>query len=375
MSNIQIPLSEIRDFWIDEEISTAVYGFMSRKVSPNKATIFKEIADMESNHAKMWNNEIAQELYVTQFKKGFVLRIKIFFMELLALIMPLSFMIYYLELNERIGFIRYTEALEKYQDNKKVYSILESIISQEITHEASFIDLLLGEESHLKRVKDAIYGMTDSLVEILALVIGLAGVIQGQPLIVGLAGLISAIGGTFSMTSGAYLSAKSQNDINNGKIREVDLKEVIGGSYLKDSLTDALTAKDIKPDIAEKITSLIGNDVDVMKALFKRLEIEESPEDAKSSGLTTGIYYIIGALPALIPVFVAPFFHINSVVAAIIAITLAAIVSFIAGIYTAVLSGISIKKTPISNVLIIIGSAIITYFIGSLARTALGIQI
>ena len=375
MSNIQIPLSEIRDFWIDEEISTAVYGFMSRKVSPNKATIFKEIADMESNHAKMWNNEIAQELYVTQFKKGFVLRIKIFFMELLALIMPLSFMIYYLELNERIGFIRYTEALEKYQDNKKVYSILESIISQEITHEASFIDLLLGEESHLKRVKDAIYGMTDSLVEILALVIGLAGVIQGQPLIVGLAGLISAIGGTFSMTSGAYLSAKSQNDIYNGKIREVDLKEVIGGSYLKDSLTDALTAKDIKPDIAEKITSLIGNDVDVMKTLFKRLEIEESPDDAKSSGLTTGIYYIIGALPALIPFFVAPFFHINSVVAAIIAITLAAIVSFIAGIYTAVLSGISIKKTPISNVLIIIGSAIITYFIGSLARTALGIQI
>ena len=375
MSSIQVPLNEIKAFWVDEEISSAVYSFMSHKISGNKASLFKEIAHMEANHANMWNDDIAKEIYNAQFKKGFILRFKIFLMKLLALIMPLSFIIYYLELNERIGFINYTEALEKYKDNKKIFTVLESIISQEITHEASFIDLLLGEESHLKRVKDAIYGMTDSLVEILALVIGLAGVFQGQPLIVGLAGLISAIGGTFSMTSGAYLSAKSQTDIYKGKVKEIDLKEGIGGNYLNDGLKKALVDKDIKPTVAEKIISLISTDAEVIKTLYKRLDIEESPEDAKGSALTTGFYYILGALPALIPFFVAPLFHLNSVIAAIIAISLAAVVSFMAGIYTSVLSGISLKTTPISNVLIIIGSAIITYFIGSVARTVLGIQI
>ncbi len=374
MSTIPITQDEIKDFWEDEIVSTSVYGYLSRKAKGEKSSLFKEISEMEKTHADFWNG-IATELYSKTYKVGIGTRIKRFFMKILALIMPLSFIVYYLEQDERVGIIRYAEVLEKFKHDPNIYPQLEKIITQEIQHETHLIKLLLGEEEHLKRIKDAIYGMTDSLVEILALVIGLAGVFQNQPLLVGLAGLIAAIGGTFSMTSGAYLSAKSQNDIYTGKVKEIEIKGIIGTQFLKEELIEALESHEIKPETAIKIASALEKDPNVMKTLLKQLAIEESPEDAKSSAITTGFYYIIGALPPITPFFVAAIVGSNAVVAAIFAVVLSATVSFLSGLYTAVLSGISVKKTAINNVLIIIGATMATFFIGSLARTFLGIEV
>jgi len=94
------------------------------------------------------------------------------------------------------------------------------MIDDEILHEAKLSEQILRERSNLANIREVIYGMTDSLVEILALMIGLASIINNT-LMIGLAGLLAAIGGTFSITTGSYLGAKSQNNLAEGEMKGI----------------------------------------------------------------------------------------------------------------------------------------------------------
>ncbi len=366
-------LSILKDFWEDEMVATQLYKFLAKKASKEKVDLFLKISEMEKAHAEIWN-KIAEIKFSVKFKPSISLKIKAFFMKLLAIIMPLTFMVYYLELDERSAVLNYSKLLEVFEDDEEQYTLVKRVIKDEIDHESQLVEMLLGETSFISKAKDAIYGMTDSLVEILALVIGLAG-FTTNPLIIGLAGLISSIGGTFSMTSGAYLSTKSQNDIYEGKVREIEVKEIVSVESLKESLERGLREKGVSSETAKHIVEIIGDDTNVLKNLVKSLNIEESYVNPKEAAITTGVYYILGALPAIIPFFIPLLMPLTSVHAAIIAVIAAAIVSFFSGIFTAVLSGISIKKKAFENVVIIIGAAFATYLIGSLARMFLGIEI
>jgi len=363
----------LRDYWEDELIATNLYRFLKRKVDGERKDTLNKLAEMELGHANFWQ-ALAKQHFNKEFKKGLTLRIKIFFYKLLAMITPLSFMIYYLELDERDAAIGYSEVLDKFKDDPEAYEKIKEIIYDEIAHEAAFMDMILGEKSYLTRVKEAIYGMTDSLVEILALVIGLASVIS-DPLTIGLAGLISAIGGTFSMTSGAYLSTKSQNDIYEGNIRDIELKASLTESALIDDIKRALTSKGIDEVAVDKLIGSIRQNKKALENLAKSLEIEETWTDPKEVAITTGTYYILGAIPAVLPFFIAPFLSISTITVAIVAIFFSSLVSFIAGIFTAILSGINIKRKAIENVLIIIGATLATFTIGTVAKILLGIEI
>ncbi len=268
----------------------------------------------------------------------------------------------------------YTKLLEEFKDDARSRSLVEEIMKDEIKHEHTLAELLIGDETKLSRIKDAIYGMTDSLVEILALVIGLASIMT-DPFFIGLAGLIAAIGGTFSMTSGAYLSVKSQNDIFEGKVSVLSIKERVGPEYLEEDLKIALKEKGLDDKAAAQVVRIIGSDRTVISSLLKSIAIEERYDDPTNAAITTGIYYVLGALPAITPFFLGFLIPITPITASIIAIVLCAIISFIAGIFTAVLSGIDIKEKAFKNMIITIGAAAATYFIGSVARTFLGVEI
>lgn len=366
-------LEVIKRFWEDEIIATNVYSFLKRKVKGEKKEIFDKLSGMEMGHARIWEN-LAKEKFNKEFKVGLTLRIKVFFYKVLAIILPLTFMINYLELGERTATLEYSTLLTKFKNEPKIYEVVKKIIYEEIEHETMFLEMIIGERSKLARVKEAIYGMTDSLVEILALVIGLASVTK-SPLTIGLAGLIAAIGGTFSMTSGAYLSAKSQNDLYEGAVRELDVKDMVARSLLLKDLKLVLEEKGVDRDAVSEIIDGLKENPKALKNLVKSVAIEETPTNPKEVAFTTGIYYIIGALPAILPFLFGDFFPVNTVFIAIIAIVLSSIVSFLAGMFTAILSGTKIIRKALENVLIIIGATLATYTIGSIAKVLLGISV
>jgi len=366
-------LKVIKNFWEDEVLAMNLYRFLKRKAKGNKKEVFDKLAEMEKKHADTWSS-LAKRFFNVEFKPSIVLKVKIFLNKILALITPLTFMINYLELDERTATLEYSNVLTKFKDDPETYEVVKKIIYDEIEHEATFVEMIIGERSRIAKIKDAIYGMTDSLVEILALVIGLASVIP-NPLTIGLAGMISAIGGTFSMTSGAYLSAKSQNDIYEGAVREIEVKDAVARSTLIKDLELALIEKGIDEDTAKKIVENLGENSSILKTLVKTLGIEETPTNPKEVATTTGLYYVLGALPVVLPFFVAHVFSISTINVAIIAVLLASVTSFFTGIFTAILSGINVKRKAIENVLIIIGAALATYTIGTLAKILLGIGV
>ncbi|MEM2636807.1 MAG: VIT1/CCC1 transporter family protein [Candidatus Korarchaeota archaeon] len=365
----------LRNFWTDEIVSTAIYKFMAKHKAKSETMKenFLRLSEMEAQHANLWAS-IAEKATGKKFSKGIGTKMKIIQTKLLALIMPLSFMVYYLELEERTAVIQYSKIYTKYKSNPELYEKIFAIIKEEIGHEITLLEMLLGIGTKIGNVKEAIYGMTDSLVEILALVIGLAGVI-GDPLLVGLAGFISAVGGTFSMASGSFLGARSERDIYYGKIRELEARAELGDDMLLNELEKVFMERGIPKDDARKVCDSINTfSPHVLKNILQGLTTSE-PDSPSKVAKVTGLYYVIGAMPAVIPFIMAAIFGANVTIAIVFALIGAIIVSGTAGIFTAVLSGMSIKKKSASNILIVIGAAIATYIIATLARMFLGIEV
>lgn len=367
-----ISATMIKKFWEEEVIASNIYKFMAKK-SKKRRKLFERLAFMENQHADFWD-KVANRFFGKKFKKSFGLKLKIFFYKILSIFLPTSFMIYYLELGEKSATSEYSIILKEFKEIPEVYERIKRIIQDEIEHEIELADILIGEKSRISNIRDAIYGMTDSLVEILALVIGLAG-ITNNTLTIGLTGLIAAIGGTFSMTTGAYLSTKSQRDIYEGEISEIETKASIAPDLLIRDLEVLLIEKGLDERSVRRIIGEMEVDHEELKSIVRHLKIEEGPLSPISVAKVTGIYYILGALPPMLPFFVAYFFSVDPVFTAIISVFFASITAFFAGIFTAVLSGTKIKKKALMNVLVIIGAAMATYSIGSLARILLGIEI
>jgi len=373
---MSIPYDLVEKSWEDEVLATTVYSFISkrlRKKDDKLSKQFEVLANMEEKHAKLWK-EFSERLYNKTPREGIGLKIKKFFLKLAVVLFPLVIIVNYLELGEKSAAEEYSKILKYLEKSPEDRAIVEEILREEIEHEHVLLQLIIFEKANISNVKDAIYGMTDSLVEILALVIGLASLIA-DPLTIGLAGLIAGIGGTFSMTAGAYLSAKSQNDIYVGAVRDIEIKNLLDREYVKRDLKTALIEKGLTEDDAEELSTLLENNPKALFELTKTIAIEESPTDPKATAYVTGLYYILGVLPAVVPFFIGAFMNTPSIQIAIFAIVLSAIVSFIGGLISSILSGISAGKEALQNMVITIGAALATYSIGTIARLLLGINV
>ncbi|MCR8433524.1 MAG: VIT1/CCC1 transporter family protein [Candidatus Korarchaeota archaeon] len=367
---IKEDLKMLKIFWEGEVVASEVYSALSKTAKGERKKHFLVISNMEKSHAKIL--EGIAESFGMKFRIPLRLRLKILFRKILARIMPLTFVMNYLE--ERSAIIAYSKALEKFKDFPELYSKVKQIIYDEIEHEFDLANLLTAKSSYVATIKDAIYGMTDSLVEILALVIGSAGIIA-DPIVVGLIGLIASIGGSFSMTAGAYLSAKSERDVLKWKLMEVNIKKNLMPETLSTHLKSTLLERGIEEESAKVVVDSIGNNVEALSKFAEAIITEESPPNPVSVAKITGIYYILGALPAIIPFFIGGIFNISVPIITIIAIGISSIITFIAGIFTAILSGEKILRKATLNVLIVIGAAMAAYGVATLARILLGIEI
>jgi len=78
---------------------------------------------------------------------------------------------------------------------------LDDVLKDEIAHEYT----LMSQEFRVESVRDVIYGVSDGLIEVLAVVSGFSGAFTSS-LIVAVAGMIVGLSGALSMAVGAYLS-------------------------------------------------------------------------------------------------------------------------------------------------------------------------
>ncbi len=360
-------LEDAKEFYINEINDYHMYTSLAQieKDQSLKEDLLK-IASMEKKHSQFWKKFIEKRggsvPPVKPDKK------KILFIKLLRKLFNPVLVISFLEMGESAGFQRYYKFLKEQKLHLDDYEqkALKNIILDEIAHETIFKE----KEHYLSRlsnVRDFVLGMNDGLVEILGAVAGLSAVYIYQPQIVAVSGLIVGIAGALSMGIGAYISVRSQRQVNEALKEKMevlfDVSPENALEELKNKLKEAGLTDDIIQDVIEKISS--------NKEAVKKLLIQETEENEILSGLFTGFAYLFGVFFPIIPFFFAP----TSYLALPFSILFAGLALTVVATIISILSGISVKKKVMEMVLSAFGAAAVAYIFGKIMQQIFGINV
>jgi VIT1/CCC1 family predicted Fe2+/Mn2+ transporter len=364
--------SLLRTFWSSEIISERLYGFLAARYDdPDLKRDIVAIGTMERAHAQVWN-KIAKDVHGVSFQVSLGIKFKIVLLKLLSLILPLTIFIHYLEHGEKKEILDYAGLLEIYKDDEKARTIITNVILQEIGHQWHMMEQIADKRLYIEKVKEAIPGMTAGIIETLGLVIGLLAA-HAKTSMIGLTGLIAMVGGMIAEMSVSYISSKGHHDLNEGRDRELTIKKEVNPTLLRREFENDLAERGISSETVRLILESIGDDAGVLFSLVKTIRSTAEALQPKESLKTTGIFFIIGALPVLAPFFIGTMWDSNPTIPAIIALVLAVISISIAGLFMAVLSGKRIATNIMHNLFIIMGTAALTYLVGLAARLSLGL--
>lgn len=197
MPNRQISesaLATLRRMQQGEVDSHAIYLRVARTVKDANRPILERIAADELGHSRVWETYTKRPCTPN--------RLRVWFYTTLARLFGFTFTIKLLEGGEVA--------------DQGVYAKLEAEVPEvaqvradEARHEQDLIGML--DEERLKFVGSMVLGMNDALVELTGALAGFTFALRDTRL-VALAGLITGISATLSMTSSSYLSAKADEN-------------------------------------------------------------------------------------------------------------------------------------------------------------------
>lgn len=373
--SINISRDEVVENYRDELTDAEIYAALARiEGNEELRDELLRLSQYEFEHAKFWGL-IAKELGidVSGVKPS---RLSVLFSILVRKLLGLGFLVKLRESAEIEAIRRYGNLIRKgalgpYTDR------LREILLDEVAHEEVFKERGSRFEAFIENIRDAMYGMSDGLVEVLAAVAGLAPVVA-NPMLITLAGLIVGTAGTLSMAAGAYMSTKAQRDIRETKLSKIEMElENLNFEDRVRRVKDSLVRLGIDEERARNAALSLSGSVDASKRIVEVTETGFSKEALESPGrsaLYTGLFYLIGAL-----LVIAPFPILGHVIGNVgslyISIVLVAIAQAISGLLTAISGSGRIMRTIATNIALSLGAAAATYAIGAIAHEVLHITI
>ena len=367
-------LSLLRKYWQSEIVAERLYSFLAARCSDAESReIIAKIGRMEQGHATVWNR-IAGKSHGLTFDVTLSLRLKILLGKLLSVVLPFTIFIHYMEHEERNAILEYSKLLDAYKRDEDTRKTITNIIRQEIAHEWQMMEQIADKEAYIAKTREALDAMTVGIIETLGLVVGLLAA-HASTLTIGLTGLIAALGGLIAIMSTSYVSSKATSDLHEGRTREIHIKRDINPTVLKRELEKALVGKGIGIETVKEIMGIIGDDTSILSNLVKSMKSLGEAGEPKEAIKTAGLFFIIGAVPILIPFLIGVMWGHDPLIPAMIALTLAVFTISTAGFFVAVLSGKKIFMKIAHNIFVIIGTCAITYGVGLAARLLLGIDV
>ncbi|MEM2910779.1 MAG: VIT1/CCC1 transporter family protein [Nitrososphaerota archaeon] len=356
----------------DEHADSRLYKSMAMRIKDEtKRRAFEELSEIEKSHADFWYNFL--ESMGIAPSVGLASRLKLFFMILFTRLFGYTLTIRLFEMGELATIKKYAELYRTADLTESTKEWLGKIIYDEISHEEYLLSEILKVRPVFERVRDALYGMVDALVEVLAVVVGLANIIR-EPIVVALAGIIAGSAGTFSMAAGAYLSAKSQREIVSAKTAKVEMEAEVMPESVSKKLADYFHRNGLlEEDVKEVVSKVMGSKRAYVEIL-KREELgtlESELPSPKRAALDAGLYYFLAALFPIAP-FVLGLSSLSGIMSAVASSATALAVT---GILVGVITGISPLRKAGEMVGIALGAAGLTYMIGTLAKAMLGIEV
>lgn len=203
-----------KGFLRDEILDCEVYSRLSKSESNVEVRhLLERLSDTERRHAAIWRELLGES------GKGVrgpaLMELRVLEMQILRRLLGIAFLVKFLERHENSGLINYESSLRGKHFNDSDWKRIGGILGDEEGHERALAGKAEKYRGDLDYIQSIIFGLNDGLVEILAVVAGLATVATTSFIVV-ILGMIAGISGTLSMAGGAYLSAKSEGLVKKG---------------------------------------------------------------------------------------------------------------------------------------------------------------
>ncbi|MEE8498484.1 MAG: VIT1/CCC1 transporter family protein [Acidimicrobiia bacterium] len=213
-------------------------------------------------------------------------------------------------------------------------------------------------------MRDIILGVNDGLVSVFLLITGVVGGGLGSREVL-LAGLAASAAGAISMAAGEYIATKSQEEVFESE-RELEIEHLEFHRDVElDEIREMFGDMGLGTEDVERIVEALDRDDDAFLKVMMALEfgvVEEERRSPYTAAALSGVLFLAGSLPSVLP-----FFFVDSTGMALL---IAAIGSGIA------LFGVGVAKTFVTrknwvwsgteNVLIGTAGALISFGVGSI---------
>ena len=306
-----------RKFLEDELSDYRLYdGTAKHESNRELRKLVLKLRNTELKHARFWAALLGIK-DIRNIKMPLNLRIKVFLYAIVRKVLGIAFVTKMLERNEKAGLEDYKNLVKSEGFSKPVLERIKYIVREEEGHERVLMQQTQKHEAVLSYTKSIVFGLNDGLVEILAVVAGLA-MVATNAFTVALTGIIVGVSGTLSMAAGAYVSSKSERVVE--------------------------------------------------KSLYDKENLKTRPS---KEAYYTGIFYFIGALVATSPFILGAYSYLGIVESVI----LVAVVLSAASALVAIISDTRIMDRIMEMLAVSLGTALVTAIIGFVVRTVFGIAI
>lgn len=207
----------------------------------------------------------------------------------------------------------------------------------------------------------AVLGVNDGLVSTLCLVVGVAatGAAPWAVLTAGLAGLLA---GAISMSAGEWISVKAQVELFEGVLEDLKIAMKKDKQQLIHSLAHTLAGRGIDIGIAHKAASDVAHDDEHFRVLYSAQVIGLNVDELGSPWQAARSSFVLFGVGGFVPII--PWFFVSGHLAVVLSIVFTSIAGLFVGSFIAKSSGKSISYGALRQLLIILGSAAVTYGIG-----------
>lgn len=304
---------------LDEIFDFSLYTALQKRATGDLRKMLEDLAAIETTHVAFWKRFFGIEIATLDWRRRMKLRMMIFASRCLG-----SWSIHLiLEAIEVHGIRKYLDLWDRHKGTPLGEAARE-ILNDEFHHEDQIVSEQAKRKINPERIRGIFLGFNDGLVEILGAVSGFFAAFQNTAMVL-LAGVTVAVAGALSMAAGAFAAASSEAEVRR-----------------------TMTRKD--------------------RFLGKAVEDGDDGEHPVRTALTVGISYFIGAAVPVLPVLLGATGMEISVAAGVVMIIF---VSFILSF----LSGMSIRKRILMNLVTVAVAVGVTSAIGVLANALWGVEI
>lgn len=215
----------------------------------------------------------------------------------------------------------------------------------------------------------AVLGVNDGLVTNVCLILAVAAASSGVDE-VRIAGLASLIAGAFSMAAGEWISVRSQVELFDGIVGELNRLAQRNPSLLLDELASKLEETGLATDTAQRVATELPLEGSRFIDFTARTVFGFDPAEVGSPMVAAVSSFGLFTAGAIVPL--APWFVTSGNPAIIASVAGTALASLVVGGWVSRSSGRPVMQGASRQFGIVLVASIVTYGIGSLFGTAIG---